>query len=197
MLRCALLFSRYWRKKYGSRAKPLLEFFSNLLMLCLRNTLHTFRLIPGAGEHPAGLAKMRRRFLRGPRGHLLYGGDGSHFAMYLQVLAQRARVPLRRQRDGCVGLHFPPILAPPTVLPPGSTLNFSMLFLKHDTKWLIAYVSFLNSSKTSQGRRRARGGLSRITWSVSAEGFSFRTASAEIASSRRRKRRRLLNPEKD
>jgi hypothetical protein len=54
--------------------------------------------------------------------------------MYLQVLAQRARVPLRRQRDGCVVLHFPPILAAPTVLPPGSTLNFSMLFLKNDTR---------------------------------------------------------------
>jgi hypothetical protein len=27
-------------------------------------------------------------------------------------------------------LHFPPILAAPSVLPSGSTLNFSMLFLK-------------------------------------------------------------------
>jgi hypothetical protein len=105
------------------------------LISCLRNTFHNFRLLPGAGGQPAGLAKMRRRFLRGPSRYLPYGEDGSHFSMYLQVLAQRARVPLRRQRDGCVALHFPPILAAPTVLPPpGSTLNFSMLFLKHDTK---------------------------------------------------------------
>jgi hypothetical protein len=58
--------------------------------------------------------------------------------MYLQVFAQRARVPLRRQRDGCVALHFPPILprcSGATVLLPGSTLNFSRLFLKHDTRF--------------------------------------------------------------
>jgi hypothetical protein len=33
--------------------------------------------------------------------------------------------------------HFPPILAAPTVLPPGSTLTFSMLFSKHDTSRLL------------------------------------------------------------
>jgi hypothetical protein len=104
------------------------------IVSCLRNTFHNFRLLPGAGGQPAGLAKMRRRFLRGPRRYLLYGVDGSHFAMYLQVLVRRARVPLRRQRDGYVALHVPPILAAPTVLPPGSTLNFSMLFLKHDNR---------------------------------------------------------------
>jgi hypothetical protein len=109
--------------------------FRSLDLSCFRNTFHNFKLLPGAGGQPAGLAKMRRRFLRGPRGHLLYGVDGSHFAMYLQVLAQRARVPLRRQRDGCVALHFPPILVRlRRILPPGSTLNFSMLFLKHDTR---------------------------------------------------------------
>jgi hypothetical protein len=108
-----------------------------ILVSCFRNTFHNFRLLPGAGGQPAGLAKMRRRFLRGPRGHLPYGVDGSHFAMYLQVLAQRARVPLRRQRDGCVALHLPPILprcSGATVLPPRSTLNFSMLFLKPGTR---------------------------------------------------------------
>jgi hypothetical protein len=57
--------------------------------------------------------------------------------MHLQVLAQRARVPLRRHGDGCIALHFPPILAAPTVLFPGSTLNFSKLFLKHDTSGLL------------------------------------------------------------
>jgi hypothetical protein len=107
---------------------------------CLRNTLHNFRLLPGAGGQPAGLAKMRRWFLRGPSRHLLYGVDGSHFAVYLQVVVQRARVPLRRQGDGCAALHFPPILAAPSVLPPGSTLNFCMLFPKHDTAMKRALV---------------------------------------------------------
>jgi hypothetical protein len=54
--------------------------------------------------------------------------------MYLQVLAQRARVPLRRQGDGGRNDHFPPILAAPTVLPPGSKSNFYMLFLGHFTR---------------------------------------------------------------
>jgi hypothetical protein len=88
------------------------------LVSCLRNTFHNFRLLSGAGGQPAGLAKMRRRFLHGPSLHLLYGVDGSHLAMYLQVLAPRARVPLRRQGDGWVALRFPPILAAPAVLPP-------------------------------------------------------------------------------
>ena len=57
--------------------------------------------------------------------------------MYLPDLAQRARVPLRRQGDGGIALHFPPILAAPNVLPPGSTLKFSMLFLKHDTMYSL------------------------------------------------------------
>jgi hypothetical protein len=57
--------------------------------------------------------------------------------MHLHVLAQGARVPLRRQGDGCVAPHFPPILAAPTVLPPVSTLNFSMLFLEHFTGRLL------------------------------------------------------------
>jgi hypothetical protein len=70
--------------------------------------VHYFRLVPGAGGQPAGLAKMRFRILRGPSRHLLYGVDRSHFAMCLQVLVQRARVPLRKQGDGCVDLHFPP-----------------------------------------------------------------------------------------
>jgi hypothetical protein len=42
-----------------------------------------------------------------------------------------------RDGDGCVARHFPPILrrcSGATVLPPGSTLNFPMLFLKHDTR---------------------------------------------------------------
>jgi hypothetical protein len=64
------------------------------------------------GGQRAGLAKMRRRFLRGPSRHLLYGVDRSHFAIYLQVVVQKARVPLRRQRDGCVALRFPPDFAP-------------------------------------------------------------------------------------
>jgi hypothetical protein len=72
-----------------------------------RNRLHNFRLFPGAGGQPAALAKMRRRFLRGPKGHLLYAVDGSHFAMDLQVLAQGARVPLRKQGDGWVELLLP------------------------------------------------------------------------------------------
>jgi hypothetical protein len=88
------------------------------LVSFLRNALHNFRLLPGAGGKSAGLAKMRRPFLRGPTGHLLYGVDGSHFAVYLQALVQRARVTLRRKGDGCVTLHFPPILAAPTVLSP-------------------------------------------------------------------------------
>jgi hypothetical protein len=107
----------------------------------LRNTLHNFGLLPGAGGQPAGLAKMRRRFLRGPRGHLLYGVDGNHFAVYLQVVVLGARVPLRRQGDGCIALHFPPILAAPTVPPPGSTLNFCMFFPKHDTRKNFILIS--------------------------------------------------------
>jgi hypothetical protein len=66
--------------------------------------------------------------------------------MYLQILAQRARVPLRRQRDGCVALHFPPILprcSGAAVLPPGSTLNFSMLFLKHDNMQFSTKTSLI------------------------------------------------------
>jgi hypothetical protein len=89
------------------------KFPDDRLGSCFRNTFHNFRLLPGAGGQPAGLAKMRHWFLRGPRGQLSYGVDGSHFAMYLQVLAHRARVPLRRQRDGSIALHFPPILVPP------------------------------------------------------------------------------------
>jgi hypothetical protein len=92
---------------------------------CLRNTFHNFRLLPGAGVTARGLAKMRCRFLRGPRGHLLYGVDGSHFAMYLQVLAQRARV----------ALHFPPILAAPTVLPPRLHVEFFYVIFK--TRYLV------------------------------------------------------------
>jgi hypothetical protein len=78
-----------------------------LLVSCFRNTFHNFRLLPTAGRQLAGLAKMRRRFLRGPSRHLPYGEDESHFAMYLQALAQRARVPLRRQGDGWAELPFP------------------------------------------------------------------------------------------
>jgi hypothetical protein len=56
--------------------------------------------------------------------------------MHLQDLVQRARVPLRRQGDGCVALDFPPILprcSGATILSPVSTSDFSMLFLGHDT----------------------------------------------------------------
>jgi hypothetical protein len=53
----ASLPSRSSRKKYDSRAKPLPEFFSNLPVSCFRNTFHNFRLLPGAGGQPAGLAK--------------------------------------------------------------------------------------------------------------------------------------------
>jgi hypothetical protein len=51
--------------------------------------------------------------------------------MYLKVLAQRARVPLRRQRDGWAERPFPADFGPAGAgfCPPGSTLNFSMLFL--------------------------------------------------------------------
>jgi hypothetical protein len=77
------------------------------LVSCPRNKFHNFRLFPGAGGQPAGLAKMRRFFLRGPRGQYPYGMDRSLFAMGLQILGQRARVPLRKQGDGWVELPFP------------------------------------------------------------------------------------------
>jgi hypothetical protein len=59
-----------------------------------------------------GEAKMRRRFLRGPRGHLLYGVDGNHFGMYLQILVREGHVHLRKQGDGFVELPFPVHFAP-------------------------------------------------------------------------------------
>jgi hypothetical protein len=76
-------------------------------MLRHRNKVHNLKLLSGAGGQPTGLAKMRRRFLRGSSRHFLYRVDGSHFAMCLQVLAQRAGVPLRRQGDGWRELPFP------------------------------------------------------------------------------------------
>jgi len=69
--------------------------------------VHNFRLLARAGGQPAGLAKMRRRFLRGPKGHLLLWMDKSLFAMYLQIFVQRARVPLWSQGDGWVERPFP------------------------------------------------------------------------------------------
>jgi hypothetical protein len=74
---------------------------------CHRNKVHNFKLLSGAVGEPAGLAKMRRPFLRGPSRHLPHGVNGSHFAMYLQVLVPGARVPLRKQGDGWVELSFP------------------------------------------------------------------------------------------
>jgi hypothetical protein len=47
----------------NSKGVPCLFYFG------LIYNLHNFRLIPEAGGQPAGLAKMGRRFLRGPRGH--------------------------------------------------------------------------------------------------------------------------------
>jgi hypothetical protein len=76
-------------------------------VLCHRNKVHDLKLLSGAGSQPAGLAKMRHRFLRGPRGHLLYGVDGNHFDLYIQMLVQGALVPLRKQGDGWVELPFP------------------------------------------------------------------------------------------
>jgi hypothetical protein len=89
-------------------------------------------MLPGAAGQPAGLAKMRRWFLRGPSRHLLYGVSGSHFAMYLEVLVQRARVPLRRQGDGCVARHFPPDFGPAGAgfFPPAPRRTY--LFLGHN-----------------------------------------------------------------
>ena len=69
--------------------------------------VHIFGLFPGDGGKPAGLAKMRRRFFRGPRGSLLYGMNMSHFAMCLEILVQRVRIPLRRQGGNGWKDHFP------------------------------------------------------------------------------------------
>ncbi len=68
-------------------------------MSCFGNKVHIFDCFQETEGQPAGLAKMRRRFLRSPRRYLLYGVDGSHFAMYLQILIQGARLPLRRRGD--------------------------------------------------------------------------------------------------
>jgi hypothetical protein len=101
---------------------------------CLRNNLHNLRLVPGAGGQPAGLAKMRRRFLRGPGRHLLCGANRSHFPMYLQDLVQRARVPAEAKGwMRCIA--FPGgFWRRPSLCPPVSTLEFLLLFLGRDTE---------------------------------------------------------------